>query len=328
MKVRILTEPEIRGLLDMGQTIPAVEKSLADFSAGKVILPDVVNMDLPRFQGEVHVKSAYIQGEEFYCIKVASGFYLNPSHGLPVGNGLILLFEARTGRPLGLLFDNGFITEIRTGAAGAVAAKHLARDKVSIVGLIGAGAQARFQLQALMEVRPPREIRVWSRDAAHAGAFIEEMKPRFPADYRAVGSPAEAAGGADLIITVTPSRRPLLKASWLSPGVHITAVGSDGPDKCELEPEVLARADLVYCDSVRQCSLLGEVHHALEKKIIRRGQISGELGEIILGKKPGRFNAGQITVADLTGLGAEDAAAAAVVFKKALSSGTGTLLDI
>lgn len=328
MKVRLLTEKEIRGLIDWGEAVEAVEKSLASFSSGKVISPDVVNLDLPRFQGEVHLKSAYIPGEEFYVIKVASGFYQNPAQGLPVGNGLMLLFEAKTGRPHGILFDNGYLTEMRTGAAGAVAAKHLAKNKISIAGLIGAGAQARFQLRALMEVRKPAEIRVWSREPAHALAFIEEMKPACPAEYIAVGSPAEAVGGADLVVTTTPSRAPLVKASWLKKGVHITAVGSDGPEKQELEPEVLAAADLIYCDSVKQCLRLGEVHHALEKKAITRGKISGELGEIILGKKPGRFGDEQITVADLTGLGAEDAAAAAVVYRKALSSGAGTLVEI
>jgi len=328
MNVRILTESQIRGLLDIGETIAAVEKSLADFSSGKVIQPAVVNLDLPLFQGEVHVKSAYVQGEEFYVIKVASGFYANPSRGLPAGNGLMLVFEAETGRPLALLFDNGLITEMRTGAAGAVAARHLARKAVPIVGLVGAGTQARFQLEALMAVRSPREVRVWSRSPSRARDFIEDMKPRFALDFRAVSSPAEAAGGADLIVTATPSRIPLLKRSWLSPGVHITAVGSDGPEKCELDPEILSGADLLYCDSIGQCSLLGETHHALEKKAIRSEKISGELGEIILGAKPGRFHDGQITVADLTGLGAEDAAAAAVVYRKALSSDLGVFIEI
>lgn len=328
MNVRLLTEVQIRGLLDIGETIAAVEKSLADFSSGKIIQPDVVNLDLPQHRGEVHIKSAHIRGEEFYVIKVASGFYGNPARGLPAGNGLMLVFEAETGHPLALLFDNGYITEMRTAAAGAVAARHLARQSVSIVGLVGAGNQARFQLRALAEVRTPREVRVWSRDPARAAAFIEDMKPLLAVEFRAVSSPAEAAGGADLIITATPSRVPLLKSAWLNPGVHITAVGSDGPEKTELDPEILSRADLVYCDSIAQCSRLGEVRHALEKKAIRPDKIAGELGEIVLGLKPGRFHEGQITVADLTGLGAEDAAAAAVVYRKALSSGLGTFVEV
>ncbi|MGB9004779.1 MAG: hypothetical protein WCB96_03550 [Candidatus Aminicenantales bacterium] len=328
MKVRVLTESQIRGLIDWPEAVEAVEKSLAAYSSGKVISPEVVNLDLPRFEGEVHIKSAYLPGEEFYVIKAASGFYRNPDLGLPVGNGLMLVFEAKTGRPLGILFDNGYLTEMRTGAAGAVAAKHLAKKTISIAGLIGAGTQARFQLRALMEVRKPAEVRVWSRDPSHAQAFIKEMKPACAAEYISVGSPAEAVGGADLVITVTPSRAPLVKASWLKKGVHLTAVGSDGPEKQELEPEVLAAADLIYCDSVKQCSRLGEVHHALEKKIITRGKISGELGDIILGRKPGRFDDEQITVADLTGLGAQDAAAAALIYRKALSSGVGTVIEI
>jgi len=328
MKVRLVTEGEIKGLIDWKEAVEAVEGSLAAFSAGKVISPEVVNLDLPQFQGEVHIKSAYIPGEDFYAIKVASGFYQNPAMGLPVGNGLMLVFEAKTGRPHGILFDNGYLTEMRTGAAGGVAAKHLARTKISIAGLIGAGSQARFQLRALMEVRQPAEIRVWSRDPAHARSFIEDMKPACPSEFIAVGTPAEAVGGADLVITATPSRAPLVKASWLKRGVHITAVGSDGPEKQELEPGVLAVADLIYCDSIKQCLRLGEVHHAIEKKAISRAKVSGELGEIILGKKPGRFGEAQITVADLTGLGVEDAAAAAVVYRKALSSGVGTVIDI
>jgi len=328
MKIRLVTEGEIKGLIDWKETVEAVERSLAAFSSGKVISPEVVNLDLPQFQGEVHIKSAYVPGEEFYVIKIASGFYQNPAQGLPVGNGLMLIFEAKTGRPQGILFDNGYLTEMRTGAAGGVAAKYLAREKISIAGLIGAGSQARFQLRALMEVRQPAEIRVWSRELAHARALIEEMKPLCSAECIAVGSPAEAVGGADLVITATPSRTPLVKSSWLKRGVHITAVGSDGPEKQELEPGVLAAADLIYCDSIKQCLRLGEVHHAIEKKAINRTKISGELGEIILGKKPGRSGEGQITVADLTGLGAEDAAAAAVVYRKALSSGSGTVIDI
>ncbi len=328
MKVLILTESEIRGLVDLPAMIAAVEKSLADFSAGKVVQPDVVNLDLPQAEGEVHIKSAYVSGEEFYTVKIASGFYRNPLRGLPTGNGLMILFEAETGRPLAILFDNGFLTEMRTAAAGAVAAKYLSKESVSIVGMVGAGTQARFQLRALLEVRTPREVRVFSRDPAHARSYIEDMKAACPADFRLVESPAQAAGGADLIITATPSRAPLLKPTWLSPGAHITAVGSDGPDKCELDPEILARADLVYCDSVRQCSLIGEVHHALSKKKISPDRISGELGEIVLGLKPGRFRDDQITVADLTGLGAEDAAAASAVYRRASASRIGTLLEI
>lgn len=329
MKVRVLREQEIRGLLTYPEVIQAVEKCLADFSSGKAVLPGVINLDIDRVQGEVHVKSAYIKGETHYVIKIASGFYLNPSRGLPVGNGMMLLFEAETGLLRCLMLDNGFITEMRTAAAGAVAAKYLAKKGIRKVGLVGSGSQARFQLKALLEVRTPEEVWVWSRSLEHVRAYVSEMAGVLPGlRFRGAGTCEEAVRESDLIITVTPSRSPLVKAGWLQDGVQITAVGSDGPQKRELDVDVLARADLIFCDSLTQCARLGEVHHGLEEKVITEENISGELGDIVLGRKMGRSDDRQVTVADLTGLGVQDAAAASLVYKKALGKGLGEFLEI
>lgn len=307
----------------------AVEKSFADYCSGKAVVPPVINLDIDRHQGEVHVKSAYIEGESFYVIKIASGFYLNAALGLPVGNGLILLFEAQTGLLACVMFDNAYITEMRTAAAGAVAAKYLAKKDIRKVGMVGSGSQARYQFRALMEVRSPDEVWVWSRNPEHVKSYIEEMAFLFPkVNFSAAGSAEEAVRGSDLLITATPTRSPLVKAEWLAEGVHITALGSDGPDKQELEPAVLARADLVFCDSLIQCRKLGEVHHALEEKAITEDKITGELGEITLGNKTGRMNEKQISVADLTGLGVQDAAAASLVYEKALARNIGFFMDI
>jgi len=328
MSVRILREPEVRGLLDMDETIEAVARSYAAYAAGDVVLPPVINLDLDEFKGEVHVKSAYIKGARHYVIKIASGFYLNPGLGLPAGNGMMLVFEARTGLLQGLLLDNGFITEMRTGAAGAVAARHLAKAGLRKAGFIGAGSQARYQLKALMRVRPPEEVWVWSLDKGLIPTYLRDMSALFPLEFHEASSPEEAVRGADIVITVTPSRAPIVKPEWLSPGVHITAVGSDGPEKQELEASVLTRADLIYCDSIAQCRRLGEVHHGLEENAIGEERLSGELGELVLGRKQGRTSETQITVADLTGLGAQDAAAASLVFDRAVQKGLGQLLEI
>lgn len=328
MKIKILRESEIRKVLNCKEIISAVEKSFADYSSGKASVPGVINLDIDQFQGEVHVKSAYIQGEKFYVIKIASGFYQNPNLGLPVGNGMILLFEAETGLLHCLMFDNGFITEMRTGAAGAVAAKYLANEKLHKVGIIGSGSQARYQLRALVEVRSAEEVWVWSRNESHVKNYINEMAAIFPIKFKATKNLEETVRESDLLITVTPSRSPLIRAEWIGEGIHITAVGSDGPEKQELEAGVLAKADKIYCDSIKQCSQLGEVHHALEEKAIDQSQISGELGEIILGKKPGRTTTKEITVADLTGLGVQDAASAALVYKNSLNENLGSFLDI
>lgn len=321
MEARLYFEPEIKRLVSLKEAIRAVEDAFAAYNSGRAVLPGVINLDLPAFQGEVHVKAAYIEGEDYYVIKIASGFYRNPELGLPVGNGLMQVFEARTGQLAAILFDRGYLTELRTAAAGAVAARYLARSSIDKVAVIGSGFQARFQLRALAEVRDFKEVAVWSRQPENVRRYVEEMSAVFPG---VVFLKAESAEGAvreaDLVITATPSRQPIVRAEWLKPGVHITAMGSDGPEKQELYPEVLARADRLFCDSIAQCRRLGEVHHALEAGLIDEKKITGELGEIILGRKPGRQADHEVTVADLTGLGVQDAAVAGLFLRLAQNS--------
>ncbi len=329
MQVRILRQPEIRNLLSYSDAITAVESCFAAYSSGRAVVPEVINLDIDSHHGEVHVKAAHLRGSETYVVKIASGFYDNPGLGLPVGNGMMLLFEARTGLLRSLMFDHGYLTELRTAAAGAVAAKLLAKGRLKKVGMIGSGTQARFQLRALFEVRTPESVEVWSRNQENVKKYINDMASEFPrVSFRAADSGEAAVAASDLVITATPSRTPLVKPEWLAPGVQITAVGSDGPEKQELEAAVIGRADLIYCDSRTQCSRLGEVHHALKARAIGDGDISGELGEIILGLKPGRQNDQQITVADLTGIGAQDAVCAALVYEKALQTDLGEIIRI
>ena len=309
-------EPEIRNSISLKDAIPAIEQSLAAYSSGLAILPGVINLDLPELEGEVHVKAAYLAGHDHYVIKVASGFYKNPLHGLPAGDGLMLVYKARTGELEAILFDRGYLTDLRTAAAGAVAAKYLAKADINRVSMIGSGVQARLQLQSLAEVRSFSEVFVWSRQPENVEQYVKDMVAVFPrVKFYPSPTPEEAVKEADLIITATPSRRPLIKAEWLKAGVHITAMGSDGPDKQELYPEVLARADFIFCDSISQCRLLGEVHHALQAGVIPEDKISGEIGELILGRKTGRRSVEDITVADLTGLGVEDAAIAGLFLR-------------
>ncbi len=304
-------EAEIRNSIGLKDAIPAIEQSLAAYSSGLAILPGVINLDLPEFEGEVHVKAAYLTGHDHYVIKVASGFYKNPLHGLPTGDGLMLVYKAMTGELAAILFDRGYLTDLRTAAAGAVAAKYLARADLRRVAVIGSGVQARLQLLALAEVRSFSEVSVWSRHGENVERYVKEIAALLP-QTRFHPSPSleEAVREADIIITATPSREPLVKAEWLKPGVQITAIGSDGPDKQELYPEVLARADFIFCDSVEQCHRLGEVHHTLQAGVISEEKISGEIGELVSGRKAGRRSARDITVADLTGLGVQDAAIA------------------
>lgn len=328
MQVRVLLEPEIRGLIGPAAALPAVRAAFAALARGEATLPGVIGFDVPAHRGEVHVKGAYLHGAPYYSIKEAAGFYANSERGLPVGSGLVLVFDATTGFLAAILFDNGYLTELRTGAAGALAADLLARRRVERVAVIGAGSQARFQVEALALVRRPGSVTVFGRTPARAAAYAREMQERMGLPVAVAASAREAVEGADVVITVTPSRAPIVRAEWLGPGAHVTAVGADGPDKQELEPEVLARADKVVADRLDQCLRLGELHHAVEAGLLAAGDVWAELGEMAAGLKPGRESENEITVADLTGVGIQDAAVASVVVAEAVRRNVGRRIEI
>ena len=326
--LRVLREEEIRGLIGPRQALAAVRDAFARLARGEATLPGVIGLDIPARQGEVHVKGAYLHGSRYYSIKEAAGFYLNAAQGLPVSSGLVLVFDAATGFPAALLLDNGYLTELRTGAAGALAADLLARREVETVGMVGSGGQARYQLEALLEVRRPRRVLVHGRSPERAAACAREMHERFGLPVQSVGSVREAVERADLLITATPSRAPLVRAEWLRPGVHVTALGSDGPDKRELDVAVLARADKVVADRLAQCLRLGEIHHAVDAGAMQAEDVHAELGEVAAGLKPGRTSDHEITVADLTGVGVQDAAVADLVTAAAVERGLGQTLEL
>ncbi len=330
--VLVLREQEIRGLLDPASCLKAVEDAFSAYATGGASLPSVIGLDVPESRGEIHVKAGHLRGGSHYAVKIASGFYDNAALGLPQNDGMVLVYDARTGSLAALLFDNGFITELRTGSAGALAAKHLARRDARVVGVVGCGHQARYQLESLALVRSFGEVRVYGRRPEKARACAEEMArhPGLPKGCRvaAVFSVREAVEGADIVVTVTPSRTPLVRAEWLAPGTHVTAVGSDGPDKQELHPDVLKRADLIVADSRAQCLRLGEIHHAVASGAIPESKVACELGEIAAGKRPGRRTDGEITLCDLTGVGVQDVAAAGVVLARARAAGCGRTLEV
>jgi ornithine cyclodeaminase len=328
----VLREAEVRASIDMASCIEAVEQAFAAYATGGAELPSVIHLDVPESRGEIHVKAGHLRGGPRYAVKIASGFPDNPGRGLPQNDGMVLVFDAATGAPAALLLDNGYLTDLRTGAAGGVAARHLARRDARVIGIVGCGVQARYQLDALALVRPFREVRIWGRRADRAQACAEEMgrRPGRPegARFRAVGSAREAVEGADIVVTVTSSREPLVRAEWIGPGTHLTAVGSDGPDKQELDVALLARADRLVADSRPQCLRLGEIHHAVSSGAIAEGRVDAELGEIAAGRRPGRLSDREITVADLTGVGVQDVAAASLALERAAGAGRGETIAI
>lgn len=328
MQVRILIEQEIRGLIGPSAALSAVRDAFAALARGEATLPGVIGFDVPDHRGEVHVKGAYLHAQPFFSVKEAAGFYANAEKGLPIGSGLVLVFDATTGAPAAVLFDNGYLTELRTGAAGALAADLLARPRLRRVGMVGAGSQARFQLESLCLVRRPEAVAVFGRTPARAAACAAEMQARFGVPVAPVASAREAVEGSDVVITATPARAPIVKAEWLGEGTHVTAVGADGPDKQELESAVLRRADKVVVDRLEQCLRLGELHHAVEAGVLAPADVWAELGELAAGMKPGRESEDEITVADLTGVGIQDAAVANVVVAEAARRGAGRTIGI
>ena len=321
--VRILGEADVRAALDMASCIDAVQEAFVAYSTGGAELPSVIHLDVPEARGEVHVKAGHIHGAPYYAVKAASGFYaLDP----PAIDGLVVVFDARDGSPAAFLLDNGFITDLRTGAAGGVAARLLAPERVETVAVIGTGLQARYQLDALAAVRPGfAHVRVWGRNHDHATHCVDELlaRPSLPEGCRyAVASTVEdAVRGADVVITCTASREPLVRAEWLRAGAHVTALGSDGPGKQELDIGVFARADVLAVDSRAQCAQIGELHHALDAEIVLSPDDVAELGEIAVGLAPGRASEDQLTVCDLTGVGVQDVAAANLVMERAGDAG-------
>jgi ornithine cyclodeaminase len=309
--VRIITLEQIKETLPGLELIPAVEAGFVAYSAGKAVVPPVGELLLDG--GDVHIKYGYLEHDEYYVIKIASGFYDNPKLGLPSGNGLMLLFSQQTGALVGILLDEGFLTDTRTALAGAIAAKHLAPKRVERIGVVGAGVQARLQLEYLAPVTACRRVLAWGRNQAHLKRYRLAMEAQ-DFEIETTTDAREVLTTCNLVVTTTPAKVPLLNAADLRVGTHITAVGSDTPDKQELDPAILEKADVVVADSISQCLVRGEIHRALEAGCIAKDQLV-ELGDVIAGKTAGRISDDQITVADLTGVAVQDIKIAAAVFE-------------
>jgi len=314
-------EQTLRAGVTTAEAIAAVREAFRADGNGRTRVPAVINLPVPGTNGEFHVKTAWVEGVPFVAVKVASGFYDNPALGLPTGSGLMALFDAATGMPVALLFDNGFLTDIRTGAAGAVAAEQLARQSITTVGVIGSGVQARQQVRCLREVRPFRRLLAWSPDGIGLESYCAEMRAALGITATVAADAEHVCREADVLITATPSRAPLVRAAWLRPGMHITALGSDTPGKQELEAECLVRADLIVVDRFEQCARFGELSHALGRGLISESAVWGQLGELVAGHKPGRTSDDQITICDLTGVGFQDTAIAALAWARAQQEG-------
>ena len=315
----VLKGSDVRALLGLDECIAAVESAFRLHGEGAVPPPGVLGAQVPG--GGFHVKTALLRG--YFAAKVNGNFPENPRQsGLPAIQGVIVLADAAQGRPLAVM-DSIEITVLRTGAATAVAARHLARPESRVATVCGCGLQGRIQLRALARVLPLTRAFAWDVDAARARAYAAEMSASLGIDVTPAGELGAAVAESDVCVTCTPSRVPFLKAAFLRPGTFVAAVGADSPDKQELEPAVLASSKVVV-DVLEQCAAIGELHHALESGALSRAGVRAELGQVVAGRKAGRTSSMEIAVFDSTGTALQDAAAAALVYEKALRAGAGT----
>lgn len=306
----VLELDEIKPLIDAPRLIRDIEDGFALYSQGRVTVPPVGFLHFDEPPGDVHIKYGFVPGDETYVLKVASGFADNPSLGLPAGDGLILVFSQATGALELILLDHAWLTDMRTAAAGAVAAKYLAPREVRRIGIVGTGVQARMQLEMLRHVVECTRCTVWGRNPVKAEAMVDELRAR--EGIRSWGLEIEAArtvddlvAHCDLIVTTTSARAALFEADRVRPGTHITAVGSDDQGKQELDAAFLGRAHRVVVDSRSQCVDHGECGHAVRAGVLDEDDIV-ELGEVVEDPGRGRTSDEQVTVADLTGVAIQD----------------------
>jgi ornithine cyclodeaminase len=300
-------EQRLQGL----DLVRLMEDAFAAFSRREAVVPvpgELLFQDPP---GEVHIKSGYLTNGNTYVIKIASGFWNNPAKGLSSSDGLLLVFKKDTGELAAVLNDRGRLTDLRTAAAGAVAAKHLAPLDVDTIGVIGTGIQADLQVQLLQDVRPCRNIVVWGRNKDHVATYVSRMEGK-GFRVQVAQSPSEVAERSRLIITATASSTPLLQWADVRSGTHITAIGADSADKQELHEEIIHNADLVVTDSRSQAASRGELGHAFANDASAIDQVA-EIGEIVSGAARARSAAHEVTVATFSGLAVQDIAIASAV---------------
>jgi ornithine cyclodeaminase/alanine dehydrogenase-like protein (mu-crystallin family) len=314
--MRIVSIEEIRRVIGPREAFRSAEIAFRAMAEGRVRLPLPMALSLPERRGEVHIKAAHLAGAPVFTVKIVSGFGANAADGTPVNSGYIGIFDSASGHPLGILLDGGYLTDLRTAAAGTLAATLLAPRDLAKIAIIGTGVQAREQLRALTHAgRKAARTMAWGRSHDALDAYCREMRLDPGVAVLAASSPEEAVRDADLIVTATAAREPIVEAGWLAPSATVVAVGADMPEKRELGRGVLSRAEKIVVDSVAQCSAFGELHHGLADGDLAAGDVYAELGEIASGRKAGREGP-EMIVCDLTGLGAQDAAIGEVAWSQ------------
>jgi ornithine cyclodeaminase len=300
---QVINKAAIISAVENIDVIAAMKTGFIEYSNGNCVVPPVGELLFEKENGESHIKYGYIKNGTHYVIKIASGFYDNPKLGIPSSQGMMLVFNQKTGVNEAILLDEGHLTNIRTAAAGALVAQYFAPRKIKAFGIIGTGIQGSLQFQFLQQHHTCKDVWIWDINEDNTNHF----KAKFGKDFNIhiAKSTSELASNCNMIVSCTPSQEPLIKACDIKPGTHITAVGSDTPEKQELESEILAMADILISDSLSQSESRGEIFRAVKNGSIKREKPI-ELGKALQDKKQHRSSDNQISVADLSGVAVQD----------------------
>ena len=312
MKPKVLAWDQIEPILSKIDVIEPMKQGFIDYSRGLAEIPPVGELIMEDPPGDVHIKYGYLRGGNHYVIKIASGFVGNNEFGIKAGQGMMLLFDIKTGQPLAILIDEANLTDIRTGIAGAITSSELASKNVNEVLIVGTGVQARYQAKYICQVMDISKVVFWGRDESKINKLANDINLN-NVEIKIEKNLESAVRSSKLIITTTSAKSSLIVSEWVQPGTHITAVGSDTHDKCELDYNILAKANLIVADSIEQNVLRGEIHQALKHDAINEADLI-EIGEIFENPEKGRKNDQDITVADLTGVAVQDLVIAEAVF--------------
>ena len=325
--ILMLGDGEVRALLTMEEAVKAVEEAFKEKNLGRVQSPLKSYLFYERYNGDHRFMPAYLEKLDIAGVKMVNTHPENRSrYGLPTVAGIVVLADPKTGAILAIL-EATWITIVKTAAASAVATKYLAREEADTLGLVGAGLQAIAHLEALNQVMKLSKVKVWSRTRETAEKFVKRMAEQYADVKFTVAETVREAIACDVLATLTPSKKPIVMEGWVKPGTHINAMGADAPGKQELDPMILKGAKIVV-DDFEHSSHSGEINVPLTRGLISKEDVYGEIGEIILGEKPGRTSLSEITVFASTGVAVQDIATAEIVYRKALRQGFGVRIDL
>jgi alanine dehydrogenase len=323
----VLSEEQVRSLIDVEELITALEQAHIQYSTGKAVMPVRLVVPLPQIQGRITSMPGYLNEDKALGMKVVSYFQNNPKQNLPAILATVLLFSATTGKMIAIM-DGGYVTAIRTACASAMAIRALANQETPLLGILGAGVQARAHVQALCCVRKLNQIKLYSPSGTSAANIKRELEPAVGVAIDVAKSAEETVRNSDLVVTATTARQPILKSQWLKPGAHISAVGSHRPDSREIDGPTLARSKVIVDSREAIMAECGDILLAIKEKSITENPVHAEIGEVLAGTKPGRKSASEITLYKSVGIAVQDVATAQLVYHKALELKVGTNVEV